>query len=279
MLGELLGERVVEENHGGVHLRQDVDQGLRGEPHSILDRGRLPQSRRLELGNDPLDQVGVVASATAVQQGDHTAAVQSLRRRWGRHGSQDRQSGLVVQVGKCLQRLGIELQQQRAQSAGRLVHRPDRLLVLAGQSFDRQGLVAHGGKRTMLMPTRAEDVGQHRGVAVIGLLASLVVAFAVAGDGSGVDRVDGARCPQREHQQVLVGLQGDGRLGRGPAVFGDQGDEFGVTVDADVDPLAVQHPQSLDCWAPPLQVRYWIALPPSTFRECPVTKADLSEAR
>jgi hypothetical protein len=79
-------------------------------------------------------------------------------------------------------RLGVELQQQRPQPADGLVERPDRVLVLAGQRFDRRGVVADGGQPAVLVPVGAQQVGQHERVARVGLLTGLPVSFPVTGD-------------------------------------------------------------------------------------------------
>jgi hypothetical protein len=96
--------------------------------------------------------------------------------------------------------------------------------MLAGQCLDCQGLVADGRQRPMLVTIGAKDVGQHRRVTAVGLLARLIAPFPVAGDRPRIDRVDReASRSQRENQQVLIGLQPDRRLGRAAALIGDQG--------------------------------------------------------
>src|SRR5690606_34505406 len=67
-------------------------------PSASSTGGWLSQRWRLELGKDPLDQVWIVASAAAVQQGNDAAVRQSLSCRGGGRCSQDGQGGLVVQV-------------------------------------------------------------------------------------------------------------------------------------------------------------------------------------
>ena len=225
-----------------MHLEENVDQRLGRDAHRLFHRRGLPQCRCLELGEDLVDQRGVIAAPAAVQQSHDPSSGQSCSLLRVRHRAEDRQRRLVVQVRKGLQRLGKVLQQQGAQAAGCLVQRPDRLLVLARQRLDGQGLVAELGQRSVLVPVGAQDVGEDRGVDVVGLLTGLEVALPVPGDSARVDRVDGeSGCPQREDEQVLVGLHRHGsHVGRS-AVSSDQLKEFGEAGNAGVDASALQH--------------------------------------
>ena len=111
-----------------------------------LDPFRLAQRGRAQVGEDLLDEHGVVAAAGALQQRDQLAAGQLRRSGGGRRRGEDGDRGLVLEVRKRVQRLRIELQQHRPQAAEGLVKRPDRLLVLAGQRLDRAALLADRGR-------------------------------------------------------------------------------------------------------------------------------------
>ena len=160
-------------------------------PRGVLDPTALPQSRRLQLTQDALDEGGIVTTPAAVQERDNLAGGQPLPELGSGGCRQNRQGGPVLEVGKGPQRLRVELQQDRPQLAGGLVQRPDRLLVLARQRLDRQALIADHRQRPVPMTIGPQHVGQHRRVTQVGLLARLAVPLAVAGDRTRIDGVDG----------------------------------------------------------------------------------------
>jgi hypothetical protein len=95
------------------------------------------------------------------------------------------------------------------------------------QGIHRAPAVANRRQRPVLMPFGAQNVGQQRRVAGIGLLARLTMAFSVPGDRTRVDRDH--RQPRglhRDHDQVLVGLDRDWHRHRIIAVLPEQRHEL-----------------------------------------------------
>ena len=109
MLVELARELGIEVVDGLPHRDYDRDQPTHGVPVGLFDAWRLPKRRCVQVGENLLNQGWVIAAAGAPQQGDHAPAGQPLPCR------------LVFEVRKSLQRLRIELEQNRPQSADSLM--------------------------------------------------------------------------------------------------------------------------------------------------------------
>ncbi|GAB1692835.1 hypothetical protein KRM28CT15_46380 [Krasilnikovia sp. M28-CT-15] len=97
----------------------------------------------------------------------------------------------------------------------------------------------------MLVPVGAQQIGQHKRVARVGLLTGLPVSFPVTGNRPRVDREHGhPGSLQRHDQQVLVGLDRDrhrSELVGVVDVLGQQGHQAGESGRAGVDPGPSQH--------------------------------------
>ena len=84
-----------------------------------------------------------------------------------------------------------------------------------GQHLDRLGLGAVGGDGAVVVPIGAHQVGEHLGIAGIGLGPAHVVPFPIPSDGEGVDGVHlVAGRSQGMHPQPSVGFDADGNLRR-----------------------------------------------------------------
>jgi hypothetical protein len=93
---------------------------------------------------------------------------------------------------------------------------PDQVLVRPGQHLDRLGERAVAGDRAVVVPVGADQVGQHLGVAPVGLGPGGAVPAAVAADSLWVDRIHlVAGGQQRADQQAPVGLDANRDLRRG----------------------------------------------------------------
>jgi hypothetical protein len=107
---------------------------------------------------------------------------------------------LCSRFAKRLQRLRIELQQDRPEPVRGLLHRPDHFLVLTGQRRDRPALLADRRQRPMAVGVGPQDVRQDQRVANVGLLARLAMPLSVASHRQRIDRKDREPCGlQRDH--------------------------------------------------------------------------------
>lgn len=76
MAVELVTQRVLKAIHGLLHRGDDGEQSGDRVTESLLDLRGLPECGRLQLPQDPLDQVRVVAPSTALQHGHGFASGQ-----------------------------------------------------------------------------------------------------------------------------------------------------------------------------------------------------------
>jgi hypothetical protein len=143
---ELAGQLRFEVVDGSLHRDDDPEEPGHGVAECLFDPWWLPQRRCVQVGEDLLGQGGVVAAPGPLQQRDQASAGQLLPGRRGRRGREHRHRGTVFEVRKSVQRLRIELQKHRPQTADRLVQRPDRFLMLAGQRLDRTGVLGDRGR-------------------------------------------------------------------------------------------------------------------------------------
>jgi len=111
--------------------------------------------------------------------------------------------------------------------------------VLTRQRLDRQRLCADDWQRAVHVSVGAQNVGQHGGVAGIGLPACLAVSLPITRDRPRIDRVDGEPgTGQRHDQQVLVGLDRNRCVRRSAAVLGDQLHDGSKASDVGADPCS-----------------------------------------
>jgi hypothetical protein len=121
------------------------------------------------------------------------------------------------------QRARVELPKCAAQRVDVPLPRPDQALVGTGQDLDRLRQRAVAGNLAMVVPVGADQVGQHLGVAAVGLGPQAPVAPPVAAHHLRVDRIDlVAGGHQRPDQQPAVGLDPDHRLLRLVGMGGHQ---------------------------------------------------------
>jgi hypothetical protein len=140
------------------------------------------------------------------------------------------------------QRAGVELPQRAPQRVDVPLPRPDQVLVGAGQHLDRLGQGAVAGDLAVVVPVGADQVGQHLGVAAVGLGPGAAVAAAVVADHLGVDRIDlVAGGQQRTDQQAAVGLDPDRHLSRLLGMGGDQLVQLSYPGQPIVDPVGGEH--------------------------------------
>ena len=121
------------------------------------------------------------------------------------------------------QEAGEVLAQVRGQLVAGLGPVPDRVLLSAGEDGNGLGQLGVGRKRAVGCGISAENVRQHHGVQVVGLLAGDRVSIPITGRCHRVDGVDTATCrPQAGDQKTTRGLDShrDGFL-RVVALFGE----------------------------------------------------------
>ena len=95
--------------------------------------------------------------------------------------------------------------------------------MATGEDLDRARVVAVTGDRAVVVTIGADQIGEHLGVARVGLRSRDVVAVAITRDRERVDRVQLiARRDQRLHPQTAIGLDPDHHLVRIVSVIGDE---------------------------------------------------------
>ena len=114
MLVELAGQFEFEIVDGALHRDDNPDEPDHGVAKGLFDRRRLPKGGGVQVGEDLLNQGGVVTAAGSLQQCHYSTTGQLPAACRGRRGCQHGQCCLVCEIRKCLQRLRIELQQHRS---------------------------------------------------------------------------------------------------------------------------------------------------------------------
>ena len=142
-------------------------------------------------------------------------AVDRRRPQLGGRGLGQHRNGVAVrQVGpEDRQRTRVVLTQRAAQLVELTLAGPHQVLMRPGGDLDRLGQVAVTGHTPVVVPVGASQVGEHLGVAAVGLRARQRMTVAVAVHRLGVDRehlVSGRN--QRADQQARISLNPDHHL-------------------------------------------------------------------
>ena len=161
-------------------------------------------------------------------------------------GRGQRQHGQGLGLGQLGAQGGQGARVELPQGAAQRIHvppsAPDQVLVGAGQHFDRLDLWAVAGDRAVVVAVGADQVGQHLGVAAVGLGPRAAMAAAVAAHHLWIDRIHlVAGGQQRPHQQAPVGLNPDRHLCRVLGMGGHQGVQLAHAGQAVADPPGGQH--------------------------------------
>lgn len=117
---ELNCQSLLELLDSRMHRGKDADQAHDGLAQGGLHWRRLPKRGLLQISQDLLNQRRVVAAAATVQQCHYLSRGQSRAELGGVRRRQDYKRSFVLEVWERVQRLRIELQQYRAESACRL---------------------------------------------------------------------------------------------------------------------------------------------------------------
>ncbi len=116
----------------------------------------------------------------------------------------------------------------------------------ASQDLERLGEVRVAGNRPMVVAIRAHEIGEHFGVAGVGLGPRSHMPFAIPAGCQRIDRIDQiATRAQGAHQQPAIGLDAHDHLARLGRMFEDQSTELTNAGDALGDPLLGQNPSAL----------------------------------
>ena len=155
----------------------------------------------------------------------------------------DLEHGQGVTVGQFPKAQGrrVELPKEGAQLVRLTLARPDQALMRPGQHLDGLGQFAVGSNRPVMMPVSAGQLGQHRGVAGVGLGPRGRVPLPVAGHGHrvhGIDLVAGR--DERTDKQAPLSLRGHHHVGWLVRMGGDHGVESGNAFHALRQPRSIQ---------------------------------------
>lgn len=160
--------------HGGDLLVATAKHGHQGTHHLTIgghDRcrgGQLRRRQRVVDGNHPC--LEVAAPASADQRAPHRCPGQLAAQLRGWRQLQHRKGlGLGELGAERGQRARMELAQGAAQRVDVPLPRPDQVLVGAGQDLDRLGERAVAGDLAVVVAIGADQIGQHLGVASVGL--------------------------------------------------------------------------------------------------------------
>lgn len=223
------GLKVARGAAGGVELAEQR-YGLLA--HRRFDQGGLAQLLGAQCLFDPLGFGVDAAHASGLgQQAAQLGEGQAGADGRGGRSCQDRaggRGGVLVGGGEGGEEARVVLAQVGAQLVAGLGAVPDGVLLCAGDDADGFGEFGVRGQHAVLVAVGSQDPGQRHRVEVVGLLAADRAAFAVAGRGHRVDRVDGAAGgPQVRHQQAAAGLDRHrDRVVRCVSVLGQQGDQL-----------------------------------------------------
>ncbi|BAU87912.1 protein SAML0235 [Streptomyces laurentii] len=140
------------------------------------------------------------------------------------HGAGDAAADPFAFALKGSEVTGEVFAQVRAEFIAGLGPVPYGILLGAGEDGDCSGELAVVRQRPVRGPVRAQDVPEHHGVEVVGLLAGDRVAVAVTGGGHRVDGVNRpAGCAEACHEKSAGGLDRDRDWGvHGVAVGGEE---------------------------------------------------------
>ena len=183
-----------------------------------------------------------------------------MRSRAGEAGEEGERDP-AVDIGEDRGGAGPEALEEAAELVGQTDAAGDEVVAAAHERAQGLDLVGDGRERPEAMAVRAQDVGEHVGVAGIGLRCGGPVARAASLHDVGVDRHDGKACrEQRLDDEAGGALDRDGQRlgGRDPLQPGEQLGEAGgvmLHLDArndiaplvdDADGMAVRAPVEAD---------------------------------
>ena len=133
----------------------------------------------------------------------------------------------VQVIPKGLERCRVELPEDGAQGVHLALAGPDQVLMTSGEDLYRLGQFAVSGDQPVILPVGANQLGEHLGVARVGLGSRDGVAFPVPTGSKGIDRKQLVSAGnQGFNEQSPVGLDAHHHLGRFSGMIGNQGMEL-----------------------------------------------------